>query len=85
MVKYRIFFDANFIFEVYPSVMLIGGIKVWQYLLVEDVSAVLLAAVQYIPAGIALGWTYEKSNNIWAPIMMHMVINAISFGLLTFL
>ena len=67
------------------SIMFFVMIHVWQYVLVEDASAVLLAAVQYIPAGIALGWTYEKSNNIWAPIMMHMVINAISFGLLTFL
>ena len=47
--------------------------------------SVLLAALQYIPAGIALGWTYEKSNTIWAPILLHMTINAISFGVMSFL
>ncbi len=67
------------------SVLFFAAIHVWQYLLVEDVVPVLLAALQYIPAGIALGWTYEKSNNIWAPIFMHMTVNAISFGLLSFL
>ncbi len=67
------------------SVLFFAAIHVWQYLLIEDMVPVLLAAVQYIPAGIALGWTYEKSNNIWAPIFMHMIVNAISFGLLSFL
>ena len=46
---------------------------------------ILLAAVAYVPAGIALGWTYEKSNTIWAPILLHMTINAISFGVMHFL
>lgn len=67
------------------SIVFFAVLHVWQYLLVENVKAVLLAALQYVPAGIALGWTYEKSNNIWAPIMMHMTVNAISFGLLSFL
>ena len=58
---------------------------IWQYLSVYDVRDVLLAGLQYIPAGIALGWTYEKSNTVWAPIGLHMVINAISMGLLSFL
>jgi membrane protease YdiL (CAAX protease family) len=67
------------------SVLFFSAIHVWQFLLTENVWPVLLAAVQYIPAGIALGWTYEKSNNIWAPIFMHMIVNAVSFGLLSFL
>ena len=45
---------------------------------------ILLAAVAYLPAGIALGWTYEKSNTIWAPILLHMAINGISFGVMSF-
>ena len=67
------------------TIVFFAVMHVWQYLLTENVWPVLLAAVQYIPAGIALGWTYEKSNNIWAPIFMHMIVNAISFGLLSFL
>ena len=40
-------------------------------------------ALAYVPAGIALGWTYEKSNTIWGPILLHMAINAISFGIMS--
>ena len=67
------------------SMVFFAVIHVWQYLLVYDVGSVLLAAVQYLPAGIALGWTYEKSNTIWAPILLHAIINAISMGVISIL
>mgnify|MGYP004535639963 CR=1 FL=1 len=41
-------------------------------------SALLL--LQYLPAGLALGWAYEKADTIFAPMVIHMVINAISMG-----
>ena len=37
----------------------------------------LIGFIQYLPAGIALGYAYEKADSIYAPIMMHMFINAI--------
>lgn len=37
---------------------------------------VLCALVQYLPAGICLGWAYAVSDTIAAPIIMHAVINA---------
>jgi len=64
------------------TIVFFAAIHVWQYLLVAEPKEVLLAALQYIPAGIALGWTYEKSNTIWAPVILHMTINAITFGLM---
>lgn len=67
------------------TIVFFATIHVWQYLLVYDVKSVLLAALQYIPAGIALGWTYEKSNTVWGPIFLHMAINAISVGILSIL
>ena len=36
----------------------------------------VLAFIQYLPAGIVLGWAYEKSGTIFAPIVIHMVFNA---------
>ena len=33
--------------------------------------------VQYLPAGLMLAWSYEKSNTIVTPILIHTVINAI--------
>ena len=40
----------------------------------------LLLLLQYLPAGLALGWAYEKADTILAPMVIHMVINAISMG-----
>ena len=67
------------------TILLFAAVHVWQYLLVYDPGDVLLSAVQYIPAGIALGWTYEKCNTVWGPIFLHMLINAISAGVLSLL
>ncbi len=39
----------------------------------------LESVVMYLPAGFALAWSYEKADTIFAPIVIHSVINAISF------
>jgi membrane protease YdiL (CAAX protease family) len=51
---------------------------VWQFALAGMDWTLLLYAVQYIPAGYALAWAYEKTNSIWTPIFLHMLINGIS-------
>ena len=38
----------------------------------------LLCLVEYIPAGISLGWAYAKTDSIWTPILIHMAVNAIA-------
>ena len=67
------------------SIIFFAVIHVWQYLVGHDFKSVLFAVLQSIPACIAVGCTYEKSNTIWAPIVLHMVINAIAFGVMSFL
>ena len=64
------------------SMLVFAALHVWQY--VGDVgwAATLLCALQYLPAGVALGWTYEKAGTIWAPVLVHSLINAVSMGLL---
>lgn len=37
----------------------------------------ILCAIQYIPAGLALAWAYEKCGSIFAPILIHTAVNAI--------
>lgn len=64
------------------SMLFFSLMHVWAYMPTEGLVPVLLAAAQYIPASIALGWTYEKANTIWAPIAVHMAINAISMSLI---
>ena len=64
------------------TVLFFALLHVWQFFLSMELGSVLLAAVQYIPAGIALGWTYEKCNTVWGPIFLHMLINAVTMGVL---
>jgi len=67
------------------TIIFFAVMHVWQYLMLYDFKDVLLAALQYIPAGIALGWTYEKSNTVWAPILLHAIIHGISMGVISIL
>lgn len=41
----------------------------------------LMAFLQYLPAGLCLAWAYTKADTIFAPIVIHAAINAISIGL----
>lgn len=54
---------------------------VWQYALSDP--ALLVYALQYIPVSLALAWTYERSESLWCPIFLHMLINMISYALLS--
>lgn len=38
-----------------------------------------LCFIEYIPAGIALAWAYEKADTIFAPVLMHSLVNAWAF------
>ena len=44
-----------------------------------DWSVLALCFVQYLPAGLMLAWSYEKSNTIFTPVLIHTIINA--FGI----
>ncbi len=64
------------------STLCFAAAHVWQYAGSTGWSGALLAALQYLPAGVALGWTFEKADTIWAPIAVHAFLNAVSLGLL---
>ena len=32
--------------------------------------------LQYLPAGLCLAWSYTKSDTIFAPIVIHALVNA---------
>ena len=62
------------------SCLLFSLYHIWQYF--SDVSPwmFLIYLVQYLPGGICLGRTYEKSGSIWASIALHALINYISMS-----
>lgn len=35
-----------------------------------------LTVLQYLPAGLCLGWAYERSGTIFSPILIHCLVNA---------
>ena len=37
----------------------------------------LISFLSYLPAGLCLGWAYEKADTIFAPILIHAAVNAI--------
>ena len=52
-------------------------IHVVGYIGTQSITTLFLCFLQYLPAGIALAWAYEKTDSIWTPILMHMIINSI--------
>ena len=43
-------------------------------------TTLLLAFLQYVPAGLCLGWAYERSGSIFAPILIHSLVNAMGIA-----
>ena len=54
--------------------------RVLGYIGSESVTTLVLCFVQYLPAGLCLAWTYTKADNIFAPIVVHALVNAIAIG-----
>lgn len=60
------------------SILLFALYHLWQFFLGGFQAQDLLYLLQYLPAGLALCWCYERSGTIWAPILLHAAINFIS-------
>ena len=65
------------------SILSFSAIHIWQFAAGMTVTNLILFALQYIPGGIALAWSYEKSGSIWTNITVHCLINAVSLGVLS--
>ncbi len=60
------------------STVVFSLVHVIGYIGMYDPLALLIAFIQYLPAGICLGWAYARSQTIWAPIILHIAINQIA-------
>lgn len=60
------------------SIALFAFYHVWQYALSSMDWKLLIYIIEYIPAGYALAWLYEKTDCIWLPIFLHMTVNLIT-------
>ena len=62
------------------STLVFAAIHVIGYIGLYDFTTLLLCYIQYLPAGIALCFAYEKADTIAAPILMHIAINQIGMS-----
>lgn len=62
------------------STFIFSLIHVIGYIGLYDFKTLLLCFIQYLPAGIALNWSYEKADTIAAPILIHITINQIGMS-----
>ena len=59
-----------------------AAIHVLGYIGSADVARLVLCFIQHLPAGMCLAWTYTKADNIFAPVVVHAIVNAVSIGAL---
>jgi membrane protease YdiL (CAAX protease family) len=64
------------------SVLVFCAVHVMGYWGRFDYLTLFLCFIQYIPAGLCLAWSYTQSDNIFAPILMHTVINAMGVAIM---
>lgn len=59
------------------STIIFASVHIMGYVGVYSLPNFILAFLQYVPAGLCLAWAYRRSGSIFAPMLMHAVINAI--------
>ncbi len=69
--------EKNRVLAYIVSTVVFGGIHVVSYVGLYDWLTLLLCFLQYLPAGIALAWAYEKTDTILTPMLIHMTVNQI--------
>lgn len=60
------------------SIVLFAIIHILGYLGKYSPLELLMACLQYLPAGLCLAWSYVRSDTICAPILVHAIVNFIS-------
>ena len=72
---FRNFYDNHPILAYVISIVVFSLAHVLNYVGMESFRTLALCFVQYLPAGFALAWSYRKSGTIFAPVLIHMVVN----------
>ena len=60
------------------STLAFAALHVYTYIGTYPPEQLLLCLLQYLPAGICLGWAYAKTDSIWTPVLIHMTVNTIA-------
>lgn len=60
------------------SMIAFAAIHILGYIGLYSPLELIMAVLQYLPAGLCLAWAYQKCGTIFAPIFMHACINFLS-------
>lgn len=74
---FRLLYERSKVLGYLLSAAIFASIHVLSYLGSYSPGLLMLCFVQYLPAGLCLAWVYVKADNIFAPILLHMIINLI--------
>jgi membrane protease YdiL (CAAX protease family) len=75
---FRATYNRSRILGYLVSTLLFGAIHVVGYIGIYTPMELGIAMLQYVPAGLCLGWAYARCGNIYAPILMHITINQLA-------
>ena len=64
------------------SILAFAIVHILGYIGAYSPMELLMAFLQYLPAGLCLAWAYTKADTIFAPIVIHAIINAVTIGIL---
>lgn len=64
------------------SMAAFAAIHVVGYIGSASPATLVICFLQYLPAGACLAWTYSKADNIFAPMAVHAIVNAVAIGAL---
>ena len=72
---FRNLYDSHPILAYLVSMVVFSLAHVLNYVGMESFRTLALCFVQYLPASFALAWSYRNSGSIFAPVLIHMVVN----------
>ena len=62
------------------SILVFALIHILGYIGTYTPLELVLCVLQYIPAGLCLAWAYTKADTIFAPIVIHAIVNAVGIS-----
>lgn len=72
---FRNLYDKSPFWAYAVSMVVFSLAHVLGYVGMEELGTLALCFLQYLPAAFALAWCYRRSGSIFAPILIHMVVN----------
>ena len=76
-MMFRMLFDKHPIAAYGLSMVIFSCVHVAGYIGAADWFTLVLSFFQYLPAGFALAWSYQRSGSIFASVLIHMSVNQV--------